>query len=207
MGLVDFLFRCPYCGADPLLSRGKTEAHCRECARSFRLARWGRAILVRDPAGETAVSPVSLGRALAARGGAVSTAEDDQGRLRREARVRIRVARTEAPVWYRGRLLGFFERFGPQEEGRLRLEGGRLSFRPEPEGPAGLAWRLDEIRALQSSSSSLQISPAEGGVVLFRFPEDSSRRWEELLAEALRRQWREAGRGEIVEFQPRIRAE
>ena len=68
-----------------------------------------------------------------------------------------------------------------------------------------MEWPLLDIRALQGSSSSLQISPLEGGVVTFRFEEESSRRWEELLKAGLRRMWSEAGRGEIAEFQPRIR--
>lgn len=65
-------------------------------------------------------------------------------------------------------------------------------------------WPLLDIRAVQTSSSSLQISPQGGGVVQFRFQGDSPRRWEDLLRRTLREAYRRAGRGEILEFQPRI---
>jgi len=67
-----------------------------------------------------------------------------------------------------------------------------------------LSWSLLEIRAVQTSSSSLQFSPRGGGLVELRFPYDSPLRWETLLRGALRRAYRREGRGEIVEFQPRI---
>ena len=58
-----------------------------------------------------------------------------------------------------------------------------------------------------ASSSSLQFSPASGGLVEFKFPGDSPFRWEHLLRRALRKAYEEAGMGTIVEFQPRIVAE
>jgi hypothetical protein len=53
-------------------------------------------------------------------------------------------------------------------------------------------------------------TPGEGaghgtGLVLFRFVEDSPRRWDELLRHAVARRWEALGRGTIREFQPRIR--
>jgi hypothetical protein len=40
--------------------------------------------------------------------------------------------------------------------------------------------------------------------VTFRFRTGSPRLWEELLQRALRALWRDLGRGEIREYQPRI---
>jgi hypothetical protein len=88
-------------------------------------------------------------------------------------------------------------------EGTLALDGTELSFREDGGGRHG--WRLADLRALQGSSSEVQVSPASGGLVAFRLAEDSPRRWEEALKAGLRAVWRHQGRGEIVEFQPRIR--
>jgi hypothetical protein len=68
-------------------------------------------------------------------------------------------------------------------------------------------WPFLDIRAVQTSSSSLQFSPRSGGLIELRFAEDSPYRWETMLREALRWAYREAGLGEILEFQPRVVAE
>ena len=57
---------------------------------------------------------------------------------------------------------------------------------------------------MQTSSSSLQVTIPSGELIQLRFSLDSPRRWEQLLKAALQKAYREAGRGEIVEFQPRI---
>ena len=93
----------------------------------------------------------------------------------------------------------------------FRITGDRLSFLPEPASNPGdsggseeVTWLFLDIRAVQTSSSSLQFSPASGGLVEFRFESDSPFRWEHLLHRGLRRAYAAAGLGTIVEFQPRI---
>ncbi len=72
--------------------------------------------------------------------------------------------------------------------------------------PPHRAWDLEEIRSLQASSSSVQLTTERGALLLFRFRNDSTRRWESLLRGAVARRWEALGRGRVVEFQPRIRA-
>lgn len=204
MALTDFLYRCPACGAEPLEGRGRA-ASCGGCGRTFVPTANRRALRVEGAAGHEGEMTMPEARAaIDARGGALSRAEGSE--LRRTARVRLRLAEREEPVYYGGRLLGWFEKFGTGREGRLALDDTTVSFTPDdPKGPSH-AWTLLDVRALQSSSSTVQISLPGDRISLFRFPADSSRRWEELFQEALRRAWLAAGRGEIVEFQPRIRA-
>lgn len=210
MALIDFLYRCPACGAEPLEGRGPAVRCAGGCGRSFRPTRDRSAFHIEGQAGsEGTMTPAEARAAIAAFGGALSRAESPDGALRDEARVQMRLADREEPVHYRGRVLGWFERFGPARSGRLRLRDGSVLFVPDERAGAssrGYRWDLDDVRALQSSSSTVQISLPDDQVVLFRFPADSSRRWEELLQEAVRRLWRAADRGEIAEFQPRIRA-
>lgn len=215
--LVDFLFRCPYCGHDPMEGKG-VRAFCSGCGRRFEPGKGGTAIRVEgDGEGPREVPAGILSRQMDEHGGALSLARGEDGRLRHHTRVRARFANREGPVRFRGEFLGLFELFGAGDEGILTLEHDRLTFQPGPgapgdrrgsggEGEGVRAWHLLELRALQTSSSSVQISPREGGVILFRFPEDSVKRWEELLRGAISEVWEEAGRGKVIEFQPRIRA-
>lgn len=123
------------------------------------------------------------------------------GALQR-ARVRVRTATGENVVRLGSVYLNRIERFGPPREGMLALLADRLRF--DPDGGEAEEWTFDELTAVQPSSSTLQVKARRRPVVSFRFPEDSARFWEEILCAALRRHYRGAGRGEIVEFQPRI---
>jgi hypothetical protein len=116
----------------------------------------------------------------------------------------VRRASRELPVWYHGSLQGFAEKLNEPVEGTLRLTEEELSL--SAPGAGMERWPLLTLGAIQTSSSSLQISPKEGGVVQFRFEDDSPKRWEDLLRLAVRRAYRRQGRGEIIEFQPRIRS-
>jgi hypothetical protein len=127
------------------------------------------------------------------------------------ARVTVRQSGDEAPVFLGGELMGFAEAMGDPTYGTLELTSEVLILQrdaggadPPPEALRKEKWPLLDIRAVQTSSSSLQFSPMSGGLVEFKFPEDSTFRWETLLRGALRRAYRRAGLGEIVEFQPRI---
>jgi hypothetical protein len=210
MALVDFLYRCPYCGLDPLEGKGLT-AQCRSCGRGFEPGSGNTAIRVTRPGAPVEEVPAgSLARLMDRLGGATATALNAEGRIVFQSRVRSRFARQETPVRFRKELLGFSEHFGEVEEGWLTLDHDRLLFEPDAaDAEAGKSirtWLLLDLGALQTSSSSVQISPRGGGVVLFRFPDASPRRWEELLKASIRQAWRDAGRGDVVEFQPRILA-
>jgi hypothetical protein len=185
----------------------KLQARCPECERSFRPGGPGTMILVSHPDGRSEEVPAGeLSRRMEAHGGALTRARGSDGRLHFRSRVRVRVARQEAPIRFRDVLLGFAELFGEVNEGSLELDHDRLVLTLDDGEGEARTWPLLDLGALQTSSSSVQISPNGGGVVLFRFPEESTRRWEELLRTAIVLAWREAGRGEVIEFQPRIRA-
>lgn len=208
MPLSDLVYRCPFCGRDPTLASGGGVV-CPGCGRSFAQVGEGLRIRVRTGGGsaeEADFLAPELTRRLEALGGAVATATGPDGRFYAEADVRVERAHAEEEVRHRGRLLGFVERFGPPAEGRLVLTATDLRLRnTAAQGGADATWPLEGLRALQASSRSVQVSPPEGGVVLFRFPNDSSRRWEELLRHALAARFHALGLGEIVEYQPRIR--
>jgi hypothetical protein len=154
-------------------------------------------------------------------GGALARATGPDGCLAHAADVLVRTAGSEVPVRLDRRLLGFAERFGRGSPGRLELTPEVLRLVPGgPRSGAGAGpppasvrqWPLESLRALQTSSSAVQVTtdtPAgQGtGVVLFRFVEDSPRRWDELLRHAISRRWEALGLGQVIEFQPRIRVD
>ncbi len=129
----------------------------------------------------------------------------------RQSRVEVRQAGREAPVRLGGELLGFAEAMGEPTLGTIQLTAEALILIPgaggaddSENGNPPEVWPLLEIRSVQTSSSSLQLSPPRGGLVQLRFASDSPFRWETILRQALRGAYRTAGLGEIVEFQPRI---
>lgn len=65
-------------------------------------------------------------------------------------------------------------------------------------------WGLETLTAVQTSSKSLQLKRRDAPLVSFRFLDDSLFLWEQLLRAALRDFYARTGRGEILEFQPRI---
>jgi hypothetical protein len=109
----------------------------------------------------------------------------------------------ERPVQQDGELLGFIERFGPQIRGVVTLAEDAIHFQPEDGGPER-SWRFADLTAVQPASSALQLKARGEPVVSLRFTSCSVRLWERRIQNALRRLFRETGRGEIVEFQPRI---
>lgn len=134
-----------------------------------------------------------------------------------EARVVLRRVEEEVALPFDGEVLGFVERYGEERAGCLTLRADALVFDLDhPTGTEGTgeggdlsswSWPLLELRAVGASSSSVQFMPSGGPAVELRFPDESPRRWEESLKRAVDLAWREAGRGHVVEFQPRIVAE
>jgi len=204
--LSDFLYRCPSCGATPTVAEGNT-ARCPCCRASYRPGQGGGLILEHSADGSRrAVPAAELAREMAAQGGPGPITE--RGTSFRETRVRFRQAIREDAIRYQGRLLGFAERFDAPEEGTLRLDPIHLRILPAGrKGNVELTWALEDIQAIQASSSSIQYSPAAGGVVLLRFLDESPRKWDDLLRAALQERWDALGRGSIAEFQPRIRVQ
>lgn len=206
MSLRILLYRCPVCGHHPLTGAGD-EASCPGCGVLYH--RGGAPALIRIiPGGgeEEAVEvPAAvLTRALEEWGGAVSTASrEPEGGLRAEADVQLTCGEEESVLRARGEFVGFREKMGETEAGRLILEPSRLHFSPSS-GMGDMAWALRDIRGVQTASSALQLYMASGLLLHFRFVDDSCRRWDELLRHAIQEVWREEGRGEIAEFQPRI---
>ncbi|TVP55414.1 MAG: hypothetical protein EA351_10860 [Gemmatimonadales bacterium] len=188
---------------------------CPSCEATFEAA---------PPTGETRIrvsrngqsfdaQAVLLNRRIDRLGGAAGHARQPDGRLKARAVVEAQFVSNEDPLRFRDRLLGFIERLDERVPGTLLLDGNEMELIPEPAGSNKAAgqgahrWTIDEIDSLQTSSSSVQISLGARGVVLFRFPDDSVRRWDDLIRRAIRERWRALGRGDIVEFQPRVRAE
>jgi hypothetical protein len=206
MAIRDLLWACPLCRReDGLRPHGKDEEVCTGCGARFR--RGQRAdIEVTHPGGEVEVHSAS---AWACRlppepsplepAGA---AQPGQARVLRRARAEVRVAVGEDAV-HRGReFVGAAERFGPPAAGELTLTSDALVFRPDSGDER--RWPLEELTAIQPSSGTLQLKVRRQPLLALRFPDGSTRLWEESLGSALRAWYRGAGRGEIVEFQPRI---
>lgn len=114
----------------------------------------------------------------------------------------VRIGRPGRPLRFRGRYIGHGERFGEKRTGRISLTAEALVF--EPDGGQPLRWPLECITAVQPTSSALQVKARAMPVASFRFLEGSVRYWEFQIQERIRARYRAEGRGEIVEFQPRI---
>ncbi len=204
MALVDLLYLCPDCGAEAMEGKG-SEATCAGCGTSFATHGRGQGILVTSAdQGSQVVAAHELASGIEAHDSVLKAVRQGTGGVLRRTRVLLSLAVGEGPVRHGDRILGFIEEFGPPDAGELTLTSDGLTFTSE--GEELREWRLAELTALQAASSSLQLTQPGRPLASFRFRSDSTRRWESLLREAIRRVWREAGRGEVDEFQPRIRA-
>jgi len=205
MALKDVLYRCPVCGHEDMAGR-KDHAHCPSCGRHYLRGPAPARIRIEEPGGERTVPARELVRRVNSEAEPVTGDPADGGDGSaggiEETPVRVRWGVGEDTVRYRGELLGFTERLGPRSEMRLRLTKNALELLGDADHRR--RWNLMDLRAVQASSSSLQVYTLAQELVHFRFLEDSAFRWEALLQSTLRQAYLEAGRGEIVEFQPRI---
>jgi hypothetical protein len=201
MAISDLLWACPECGRIGGVDPAGT---CQGCGTAFSRGRGAliRALMPdgrlveRSPAewSDRLPDPAVL---LKGDGGA---GEDS---VVRHARVLAREVTGVMAVRGEGReFLNRVERFGPKRQGTLELGPDRLTYRPEGGGPR--EWPFDALTAIQASSSTLQVKARGQPLVAFRFLDDSVFLWETLLHAALRAFYRRTGRGEIIEFQPRI---
>ena len=116
----------------------------------------------------------------------------------------------EDPVWRRGELRGWVETMGPASPGTVTVDDEAVAIEcaaAPGDGSSGCRsgrWRHLELRSVQTSSSSLQISLPGDRLVQLRFTADSPKRWEDMLRRLVRAAYRRAGKGFVHEFQPRI---
>ncbi|RMH16711.1 MAG: hypothetical protein D6701_08460 [Gemmatimonadetes bacterium] len=201
MPLRHLIYRCPECGHDPVLGEGD-RAHCDGCGTSFER---GERSLVRvipagtPPHGAPCRTARELIEAIDGHGGPLPPGRDGYA-----ADALRRTASRHRPLKRRGRVLGFYEALGAPEAGVLAIDADTLRFRPTATEGEVSEWRLLDLRAVQTSSAAVQVTDPRGTLVQFQFPVDSPRRWEQLLHRFLRAAYQRAGRGEILEFQPRI---
>jgi hypothetical protein len=241
LSLRDFLYLCPDCGHTPV-NGASDRVSCPACGIQVdREGATGTRLRVRFPDGQIhLLSGALLARRIEAHGGAFRAPGGGEATLPMRARVRLRVAGSEEPVQYRNRLLGFVERFAGGTPGELLLDAESIAFQPDPsriEAGDGASpthatpprrWPLEEIQALQTSSSAIQLTtptppgrggevaaagaggspkPGQGsGILLFRLEDDSPRRWDERLRYLISARRESLGLGRVVEFQPRIRS-
>lgn len=199
MAIRDLLWACPVCGTDSgLVAAGRSEA-CRACRTSYRRG-GGATIVATGPDGSRTVRSVTAW--LERMPPLALPLEGDSSAPYRRDRVEVRFAEDEHTVRAHGRFLGRIERLGPSRPGVLTLEADRLVF-VDDDGDQRV-WLFTALTAVQGSSSTLQIKACGERVVSFRFPQASIRLWEVLFESALRRLYQAAGRGDIIEFQPRI---
>ena len=132
----------------------------------------------------------------------MTRATGGDGGLAYSARALISWRIREEAVWHRGVLRGFAETMGPALPGSITVDRDRVSI--DDGGPGSGSWRHLDLGAVQAASSSLQLSLPADRFVQFRFLDDSPRRWETLMRRLVADAWERAGRGRVVEFQPRI---
>lgn len=199
MAIRDLLWACPECGVEGgLRSLGRGET-CAACGTRYRRGEGALIEAERPRSGRQKLPAVAWVDRLPQ----LSVEARLHGKeVIHEERTLARFAEGEAVVRQGGSYLNRIERFGPKVAGALTLEAARLVFRRE--GGEGRAFPFERLTAVQPSSSTLQIKARDAALASFRFPDGSARFWEELLTAALRRHYRTTGRGEIVEFQPRI---
>jgi hypothetical protein len=199
MAIRDLLWACPLCGGERTIA-GKRPERCAACGARFR--RGPGSEIVAQRAGEPArARPAAEWTALLPPVAPLRPAATGAAALAHEEPAIARVAARDTALRGAGRFLGRIEHYGPPRRGHLRLSPDALVFSGEGEP---IAMALDRITAVQPSSSTLQVKARDEPVVSFRFPQGSARFWEELLTATLRERYRARGRGEIVEFQPRI---
>lgn len=205
MPLRTLLYRCPRCGRDPT-EGARDEVRCPGCGCTYtRAASGGRIRVEETEENPQEVLASRLVEAIDALDGPLPAARTDDGRIWYEAAVRVRRAVDEAACHHGDELLGFHERLGSSEKGVLRVTDDALELIRADTVRA--RWNLLDLRAVQASSSAIQVHTATGELVHFHFETDSAFRWEQLLYAVLRMVYREEGKGEIVEFRPRIATE
>jgi hypothetical protein len=177
------------------------DATCVGCGAGFRRGS-GSTIEVRLPGGSpTRMNATDLVDAIRGWDVRSLTGRGADGSLHYEADVAYRRAVGQGVIRDGKGVLGFYEELEPEAEGRLQIDDRGLRVIVGSEVPFDGPWDL--IRAVQTSSRTLQVNLKGDVLFSFRFLSDSPRRWEELLHDCLRAHYRASGL-EVREFQPRI---
>lgn len=151
----------------------------------------------------TSVSAADICRQIEDHGGPMTArAQDADGRVNYSAQALVSWRTDEEPVWYRGVLRGFSECMSTPALGEISVDDETLEVHDDRSN--GGRWCYLELAAVQATSSSLQLSLPGDRLVQFRFLNDSPRRWEDLLHRLVSDAYERAGRGRVIEFQPRI---
>lgn len=196
MALADLLWACPECREEVRLVPAAGAEACPRCGTRFRRV---RGALIQ---GERPGSPPAIAPAWAWADRLPEPRPPNEPGAARAARVVVRFAEGYRAIRRGRRYLGRIERLGAARPGSLILTDRSVELRVEGEAPR--TWPLERIAAVQPSSRTLQLRARGEPLVALSFPDSSPRLWEELLQRALRAFYRRTGRGEILEFQPRI---
>jgi hypothetical protein len=185
MPLSHLLYRCPFCGQDPMDGHGD-RAWCDHCASEFRRGGEGGRLWVRRGQGFPSQRPArDLVRAMESSGSGTPATGPEVGRrpdgsragedsdpalIQRRAAVRTRRSTVEAPIRARGETLGFYECLGEEEEGLLELSGDRLLLRAwskeKPEGTrreAPVSWQCKLLVPFRPARAPYRLRPGAGG--------------------------------------------
>ena len=200
MPIQHLLYRCPRCGHDPttVTPRG---ARCDSCGATFEQGRDAVVLVGSSDGGVEETSVQTLLDAIDRLGGVTSAAENAEGALSYEAHVTVARGNQHQAVWWKGSVIGFFERITDRRKAVLRLDGNTVTVTGAGREP--LVWQLEAIRAMQISSKAIQLNIRDVGLHQMEFSNDSPKRWEDLLRVALRRFYAGLGQ-EVIEFQPKI---
>jgi DNA-directed RNA polymerase subunit RPC12/RpoP len=189
------LYACVECGREAGIRETKDGEVCERCGARYSRAE-GAGIRCEPNNGPPVVKHPAEWLDILARGGVLERPPS------RPEPVLVRMAHGSKPYRHSGIYLGEVEYFGDPVPGLLELTTDALVFTPS-QGPA-VTWSLNELTAVQPSSTTLQLKIRHGPVVSLRFPEGSPLLWEERVRNAVQATFTRAGKGEIAEFQPRI---
>lgn len=197
MAVRDVLWACPFCRTvDSIRPSGGSE-ECSACGATFEPGPRA-SIVAAGSDGESQTRTVEDWET------DLPDLDEAAAALPPPSRATLRRATPPRAVYGDGGLLGWAESFGPKTQVTVELGATDLSIRPD-EGPEE-RWPLDSIVAVQPSSSSVQLRWRGGELISLAFPESSVRLWEIRFQAAVRVCYRIAGKGDIFQFHPMIRA-
>jgi 1-acyl-sn-glycerol-3-phosphate acyltransferase len=183
----DLVWACLVCTTEGGVDASGT---CRTCGARYRRGTGAKILVKRQGARDVIYSPAEI-TALLPPPGTSGTAE-----------CTISDSIRDWPLYANGMYLGRIEKLGPERAGKLILDANALRFTTKDGAPFDVP--LLAITAIQPSSHALQIKARGRPVFSIKFTQSSSKLWEERLQGAITAASIRAGRGPVVEFQPRI---
>ncbi|MGD8277248.1 MAG: hypothetical protein PVH00_04445 [Gemmatimonadota bacterium] len=196
MAIRDALWACPFCREIGSIRPTRDAEVCSACGAEFQPAA-AATITARAP------GSVPETRSLQAWESDLPDLDQAAERIPPPGKAVLRTATAPRPVHFHEGLLGWAERFGPKTEATVELREDDLVIRTGAGSPE--IWDLAAVTAVQPSSSSVQLRRRDGMLIALAFPDGSVRLWEARFQAAVRRAYRNRGRGEITEFHPTIR--